>query len=142
MFIQPWDAALDDIEWQAWVADGHDFGLLSVDGLRGHAPIVVPTHFTVGKNTLLIHLARPNPVWKTIEVDPNVTCTVASDYAFVPGPWCAKPGTPLADGVPTSYYAAVQFTSNCGVWSASAPGRADHALPPSHPDHDLERTPL
>ena len=49
MFIQPWDAALDDIEWQAWVADGHDFGLLSVNGLLGHAPIVVPTHFTAGK---------------------------------------------------------------------------------------------
>ncbi|WP_333738529.1 FMN-binding negative transcriptional regulator [Streptomyces sp. IBSBF 2806] len=90
----------------------------------------------------MIHLARPNPVWKTIEIDPNVTFTVASDHAFVPGPWRAKPGTPLIDGVPTSYYAAVQFTSNCGVWSASAPGRADHALPPSHPDHDLERTPL
>ncbi|WP_333738517.1 hypothetical protein [Streptomyces sp. IBSBF 2806] len=46
MFIQPWDAALDDIERQTWVADGHDFGLLSVNGPRGHAPIVVPTHFT------------------------------------------------------------------------------------------------
>ena len=69
MFIQPWDAALDDTEWQTWIAHGHDFGILSVNGLLGHAPIVVPTHFTVDDTTLLVHLARPNPVWKTIEVD-------------------------------------------------------------------------
>jgi transcriptional regulator len=115
MFIQPWDAALDDAEWQTWIADGHHFGLLSVNGLLGHAPIVVPTHFTAAGSTLLIHLARPNPVWKTIEVDPNVTFTVTSDYAFIPGPWRAKPGTPPTDGVPTSYYAAVQFTCQATI---------------------------
>ncbi|MFG2353476.1 FMN-binding negative transcriptional regulator [Streptomyces sp. NPDC048521] len=110
MFIQPWDASLDDAEWQAWIAEGHDFGLLSVNGLPGDAPMTVPTHFTGDGNHLLIHLARPNPVWRTIEHDPNVTFTVIGDYAFIPGPWRAKPGTPPTDGVPTSYYAAVQFT--------------------------------
>ncbi|MEU1176798.1 FMN-binding negative transcriptional regulator [Streptomyces sp. NPDC005820] len=115
MFIQPWDTALDDAEWQTWIADGHDFGLLSVNGLPGHAPIVVPTHFTVDGSTLLIHPARPNPVWKTIEVDPNVAFTVTGDYAFIPGPWRAKPGIPPTDGVPTSYYAAVQFTCQATI---------------------------
>ncbi|RDD85044.1 FMN-binding negative transcriptional regulator [Streptomyces parvulus] len=110
MFIQPWDAALDDAEWQTWIAGGHDFGILSVNGLPGHAPVVVPTHFTVDGADLLVHLARPNPVWKAIDADPNVTFTVTSDYAFIPGPWRAKPGTEPTDGVPTSYYAAVQFT--------------------------------
>lgn len=38
MFIQPWDAALDEGEWQAWIADGHDFGQLSVNGLPGRPP--------------------------------------------------------------------------------------------------------
>ncbi|GGL84936.1 transcriptional regulator [Streptomyces anthocyanicus] len=99
MFIQPWDAALGDAEWQTWIADGHDFGILSVNGLLGHAPIVVPTHFTVDGTTLLVHLARPNPVWDTIEVDPNVTFTVTGDY----------------DSVPTSYYAAVQFTCQATI---------------------------
>ncbi|MEV6612328.1 FMN-binding negative transcriptional regulator [Streptomyces sp. NPDC051051] len=115
MFIQPWDAALDDAEWRTWIADGHDFGLLSVNGLLGQAPIVVPTHFTVDNADLLIHLARPHPVWKTIEVDPNVTFTVTGAYAFVPGPWRAGPGTPPTDGVPTSYYAAVQFTCQATI---------------------------
>ena len=110
MFIQPWDAGLDESEWQTWIAEGHDFGLLSVNGLPGHAPMVIPTHFTSDGNCLLVHLARPNPLWQTIEHDPNVTFTVIGDYAFIPGPWRAKPGTPPTDGVPTSYYAAVQFT--------------------------------
>ncbi|GAA2608097.1 FMN-binding negative transcriptional regulator [Streptomyces axinellae] len=109
MFIQPWDAALDEAEWQTWIAEGHDFGLLSVNGLPGHAPTTVPTHFVPDSSQLLIHLARPNPVWDSIEYDPNVTFTVIGDYAFVPGPWRAKPGTPPTEGVPTSYYAAVQF---------------------------------
>ncbi|GHH83757.1 transcriptional regulator [Kitasatospora indigofera] len=115
MFIQPWDAALDDAEWQAWIADGHDFGILSVNGLPGHPPTAVPTHFTTHDTALLIHFARPNPAWKAIEADPNVTFTVTGDYAFVPGPWRAKPGTPPNDGVPTSYYAAVQFTCRAAV---------------------------
>ncbi|MBP0932450.1 FMN-binding negative transcriptional regulator [Streptomyces sp. KCTC 0041BP] len=115
MFIQPWDAALDDAEWQTWIADGHDFGILSVNGLPGQPPVVVPTHFTAEGTTLLIHLARPNPVWKAIEADPNVTFTVTGDYAFVPGPWRAKPDIPPTDGVPTSYYAAIQFTCQATI---------------------------
>ncbi|MEU9361243.1 FMN-binding negative transcriptional regulator [Streptomyces sp. NPDC048301] len=115
MFIQPWDAALDDAEWRTWIADGHDFGILSVNGLPGQSPITVPTHFTVDGTALLIHLARPNPVWKAIEADPNVTFTVTGDYAFIPGPWRAKPDVLPTDGVPTSYYAAVQFTCRAAV---------------------------
>ncbi|MFW3470181.1 FMN-binding negative transcriptional regulator [Streptomyces microflavus] len=115
MFIQPWDAALDDAEWQSWIADGHDFGILSVNGPPGHAPVVVPTHFTVDGTALLVHLARPNPVWKVIETDLNVTFTVTGDYAFIPGPWRAKPGTEPTDGVPTSYYATVQFTCQATI---------------------------
>ncbi|MEU7302819.1 FMN-binding negative transcriptional regulator [Streptomyces sp. NPDC007206] len=115
MFIQPWDAGLDDAEWQAWIAEGHDFGILSVNGLPGHSPMTVPTHFTGDGSRLLIHLARPNPVWHAIEHDPHVTFTVIGDYAFIPGPWRAKPGIPLTDGVPTSYYAAVQFTCRAHI---------------------------
>ncbi|MFM9368423.1 FMN-binding negative transcriptional regulator [Streptomyces sp. Da 82-17] len=118
MFIQPWDAALDREEWQQWIADGHDFGQLSVNGPAGQAPAVVPTHFTVDGDDLLIHLARPNPVWRAIEQDPKVTFTVIGDYAFVPGPWRAGPALPPTDGVPTSYYAAVQFTCHAHLVDA------------------------
>ncbi|MER6817738.1 FMN-binding negative transcriptional regulator [Spirillospora sp. NPDC000708] len=111
MFIQPWDASLDDTEWQAWIAEGHDFGQLAANGPPGQPPAVVPTHFIVDGSDLLIHLARPNPVWKVLENDPNVAFTVVGDYAFVPGTWRAAPGIRPTDGVPTSYYAAVQF--NC-----------------------------
>ena len=116
MFIQPWDTSLDDAEWQTWIAEGHDFGVLSVNGPPGQAPVTVPTHFTGGDaGHLLIHLARPNPAWKAIEHDPHVTFTVIGDYAFVPGPWRAKAGTPPVDGVPTSYYSAVQFTCRAHI---------------------------
>jgi len=115
MLIHPWDAALDEAEWRDWLAEGHDFGQLSVNGLPGQPPAVVPTHFTCDGGELLIHLARPNPVWKAIERDPAVAFTVIGDYAYVPGPWRAKPGVPPTDGVPTSYYAAVQFSCRAAL---------------------------
>ncbi|MER5421048.1 FMN-binding negative transcriptional regulator [Streptosporangium roseum] len=115
MFIQPWDASLDEAEWHAWIAEGHDFGQLSVNGLPGRPPVVVPTHFTGDGPDLLVHLARPNPVWKAIDQDPNVVLTVIGDYAFIPGPWRAPAGIPPRDGVPTSYYTAVQFTCRAHI---------------------------
>ncbi|GAA0850553.1 FMN-binding negative transcriptional regulator [Streptosporangium amethystogenes subsp. fukuiense] len=115
MFIQPWDASLDEAEWQTWIADGHDFGQLAVNGLPGQPPVVVPTHFVCDGSDLLVHLARPNPVWKAIEHNPDVTFTVIGDYAFVPGTWRAAADVPPRDGVPTSYYAAVQFTCRAHV---------------------------
>ncbi|MFD9291930.1 FMN-binding negative transcriptional regulator [Streptomyces sp. NPDC060030] len=115
MLIQPWDAALDDAEWRQWIADGHDFGILGVNGPPGQGPVAVPTPFCTDAGRLLIHLARPNPVWKAVEQDANVTFTVVGDYAFVPGPWRAGPGTPPTDGVPTSSYAAVQFICRATV---------------------------
>ncbi|MEV6026657.1 FMN-binding negative transcriptional regulator [Streptomyces sp. NPDC052036] len=115
MFIQPWDAGLDEAEWTTWIADGHDFGLLSVNGLPGQAPVAVPTHFTPDAGHLLVHLARPNPVWTAIENDPDVLFTVFGDYAFIPGPWRAKTGIPPTDGVPTSYYTAVQFACRAHI---------------------------
>ena len=115
MLIHPWDAALDDAEWQRWIAEGHDFGLLVVNGLPGQPPATVPTHVARDGRDLLVHLARPNPVWRAIEHDPNVVLTVTGDYAFVPGPWRAPAGTPPQDGVPTSYYTAVQFVCRAAV---------------------------
>ncbi|GLX93912.1 hypothetical protein [Herbidospora sp. NBRC 101105] len=62
MFIQPWDASLDDAEWQAWIADGHDFGQLAVNGPPGGAPLVVPTHFIAdGPDLLTRQLAHFQP---------------------------------------------------------------------------------
>ena len=110
MLIHPWDAALDAAEWQDWVASTDRFGMLAVNNLDPtHAPVVVPTHFTVAGDELLIHLARPNPVWPHLEAATEVRLAVIGDYAYVPTYWRAKAGGPDEDGVPTSYYTAVQF---------------------------------
>jgi transcriptional regulator len=124
VLIHPWDAALDDEEWRAWLADGHDFGQLVVNGLPGQPPTVVPTHFCVDGTVLLVHLARPNPVWANIDADPNVVVTVVDDYAYVPTTWRAKAGGHDEDGVPTSYYAAVQLRCRAEVVDDPA-GKAD-----------------
>ena len=110
MLIHPWDAALDTAEWQEWLASTDRFGMLAVNNLDpAQAPLVLPTHFTVAGDELLIHLARPNPVWPHLEAAAEVRLAVIGDYAYIPTYWRAKAGGPDEDGVPTSYYAAVQF---------------------------------
>ena len=110
MLIHPWDAALDPAEWQGWLASTGRFGMLAVNNLDpAQAPVVLPTHFTLAGGELLIHLARPNPAWPHLEAATEVRMTVIGDYTYIPTHWRAKPGTPEQDGVPTSYYSAVQF---------------------------------
>jgi transcriptional regulator len=110
MLIHPWDAALDDAEWQEWLASHDHWGVLAVNNLdHAQAPLVLPLHFTVSGNELLMHLARPNPVWPHLEAAPEVRLSVHGDYAYIPTYWRAKAGGPDEDGVPTSYYTAVQF---------------------------------
>jgi transcriptional regulator len=110
MLIHPWDAALDAAEWRNWLAGTDRFGVLVVGSLeRDRAPVVVPTHFTLADRELLVHLARPNPVWPHLEAAAEVRLVVMGDYAFIPGYWRAAPGAPEDEGVPTSYYGTVQF---------------------------------
>lgn len=113
MLVHPWDAPANDAEWQRWLAD-HDFGQLAVNGLPGEPPHVQPTHFVYDadagpRGRVLLHLARPNPLWDALEADPDVVLSVVDDYVFVPGPWAAAPDVPAGHGVPTSFYAAVQL---------------------------------
>ena len=110
MLIHPWDASLNAAEWQEWVASTDRFGILAVNNLhQAAAPVMVPTHFTVAGDELLVHLARPNPVWPHLEAAAEVRLAVVGDYAYIPTYWRAKAGGPDEDGVPTSYYTAVQF---------------------------------
>lgn len=119
MLIHPWDEPHDDGEWQSWLAT-HDFGQLAVNGLPGEPPYVQPLHFVYDPGTgrqgeVIAHLARPNPVWPALDADPEVLLSVVDDYVFVPGAWQAAPGTPREHGVPTSFYAAVQFRCTARV---------------------------
>ena len=110
MLIHPWDAALDSEEWQDWLASTDRFGMLVVNNLDpAQAPLALPTHFTIAGEELLLHLARPNPVWAHLEAAAEVRLAVMGDYAYIPTYWRAKAGGPDEDGVPTSYYTAVQF---------------------------------
>lgn len=113
MLIHPWDAPAEDAEWRTWLA-AHDFGQLAVNGLDGEPPFVQPVHFSYaaepgGYGEALLHLARPNPLWRALEAAPRVTLSVVDDYAYIPGPWHAPEGAPTEHGTPTSYYAAVQL---------------------------------
>src|SRR4051794_35504712 len=84
--------------------------MLAVNNLDPvQAPMLLPLHFTMAGDELLIHMARPNPVWPHLEAATEVRLAVTGDYAYIPSYWRAKAGGPDEDGVPTSYYSAVQF---------------------------------
>jgi transcriptional regulator len=108
MLIHPWDEATR-AEWQDVLART-DFAQLVTAGLVDGFPVVVPTHFLYdGDATVLLHLARPNPVWAALEADPHAVLALTADYAYVEAAWNANPGTDPSVGVPTSYYTAVQL---------------------------------
>lgn len=108
MLIKRHDAAQDDGEWRAFLA-AHDFGELIASG-RGHdVPVVVPTHFIFdGAMEITLHLAKPNPVWERLEENPLAIVSVFGAYTYIPTGWNADAPVPPEEGVPTSYYAAVQ----------------------------------
>jgi len=110
VLIRPHDAALTDDEWKAFLRD-HDFGELIAPGADRDLPVVVPTHFVYdGERTVLLHLARPNPVWDALAERPRALLSVFGAYTFVPGHWHQD-----EYGVPTSYYAAVQLACDAEV---------------------------
>jgi transcriptional regulator len=114
MLIHPWDEATRD-EWQDLLRHV-DFGEVVTAGHVDGYPVVVPTHFLYdGDSTVLLHLARPNPVWRALELDPHVVLALSGDYAYVEAAWNADPGTDPTYGVPTSYYAAVQLLCTAEV---------------------------
>jgi transcriptional regulator len=112
VLIHPWDAATRE-EWAAVLA-AHDFGQLVTAGHVDGFPVVVPTHFHFdGDRTVLLHLARPNPVWRALDESPRVVLAVKADWTYVEAAWNAE-GDPTT-GVPTSYYTAVQLLGTAEV---------------------------
>jgi transcriptional regulator len=114
MLIHPWDEATR-ADWQGVLARS-DFGQLVTAGHVDGFPVVVPTHFLYdGDETVWLHLARPNPVWRALDADPHVVLALASDYAYVEAAWNANPGTDPDVGVPTSYYTGIQLLCTATV---------------------------
>jgi transcriptional regulator len=114
MLVHPWDASNDPAEWREFlVAQG--FGQLIAGGRDRDVAVVVPTQFVLDGETVLLHLARPNPVWKAIEENPAVLLSVAGDWAYIPSAWKAVGDEDPATGVPTTYYAAVQLRCEASI---------------------------
>jgi transcriptional regulator len=110
VLIRRHDEPLSDEEWHAFLAE-HDFGELIAPGAGRDLPIVVPTHFIFdGDKTVLLHLARPNPVWEALAERPRALLSVFGAYTFIPGHWNQD-----EYGVPTSYYAAVQLACDAEI---------------------------
>ena len=114
MLVHRWDSAVDDSEWQAFlVAQG--FGHLVAAGRGRDVPVVVPTQFVLDGSAVVLHLARPNPIWAAIDENPLVVLSVAGDWAYVPSTWKAIGDEDPRLGIPTTYYGAVQLTGPARV---------------------------
>jgi transcriptional regulator len=118
VLVHPWDAPFDEAEVWAFVRT-QGFGHLIAPGRRD-LPVVVPTQFIVddvtdGRPEILLHLARPNPVWAALEERPSALFAIAGDWAYVPSAWKAVGAEEPALGIPTTYYAAAQLVADVSV---------------------------
>jgi transcriptional regulator len=115
MIIRPSDRALTDEEWKE-VLRTHDFGTLIAPGAGRDLPVVSPSHFAYdGRETVVLHFVRDNPVWEALAERPRAVFSVVADYAYIPSYWNAGEEAPEEWGVPTSYYAAVQLTCDTRI---------------------------
>lgn len=108
MLIHGVDRGSED-EWRAFLA-AHPFGQLVAGGRGRDVPIVVPTQYILDGDELVLHLARPNPIWAAIEENAVVLLSVAGDWTYVPSDWKVIADEDARFGIPTTYYAAVQLT--------------------------------
>lgn len=117
MLVHPWDAPVDEGEVWAFVR-AQGFGHLVAPGRRA-VPVVVPTQFVLDEGDprpdVLLHLARPNPIWTALEENSTVVMSVAGDWAYVPAAWKAVEGEDPRLGIPTTYYAAAQLVGDAEV---------------------------
>lgn len=110
MLIHPWDAAIADDEWLAFVR-AYEWGVLIAAGRGRDVPVAVPTQFVLADpSTVLLHLARPNPIWAAIDENPAVLLVVSGDWAYIPAAWKTIGEEDPRLGIPTTFYASVQLT--------------------------------
>ena len=115
MLIHPWDAGDSEQEWTDFVRS-QGFGHLVAAGRNRDVPVVVPTQFAlVSTSSVVLHLARPNPIWEALAENPRVVLSVAGDWAYIPAAWKAIGEEDPRMGVPTTYYAAVQLIADAQV---------------------------
>jgi len=115
VYIAPADRPVDDAQVRAFL-EAQGFGhLVAGGGPDRPVPVVVPTQYVLDGDDLLVHLARPNPIWTALEENPVVVLSVAGDWAFIPSAWKAIGDEDPALGIPTTYYGAVQVEADAEV---------------------------
>jgi transcriptional regulator len=115
VLIHPWDAGQDEEEWFGFVR-AQQFGHLVAAGRDREVPVVVPTQFALpAPDLVVLHLARPNPVWRALEENPTVLLSVAGDWSYIPAAWKAIGEEDPSYGIPTTYYAAVQLVGRAEI---------------------------
>ncbi|MCW2497953.1 FMN-binding negative transcriptional regulator [Jatrophihabitans sp.] len=115
MLIHPWDAGSGEDEWMHFVR-AQGFGQLIAAGRGRDLPVVVPTQFAlVSPGEVVLHLARPNPLWAALAENSRALLSVAGDWAYIPAAWKAIGEEDPRLGVPTTYYAAVQLVVEATV---------------------------
>jgi transcriptional regulator len=115
MLFRPHDTPFDSDEWRAFLRE-HDFGQLIAAGVGRTVPVIFPAHFVYdGETTILLHLARANPILTALAENPVAVMAVIGAYTYIPTDWNAHQGQPVEYGIPTSYYAAVQVTGTCEI---------------------------
>ena len=115
MLIHPWDAGRSEPEWVEFV-QAQGFGHLVAAGRDRDVPVVVPTQFALNSPVeVVLHLARPNPIWSALAENPAVVLSVAGDWSYIPTYWKVIDDEDPRLGVPTTYYAAVQLVADASV---------------------------
>lgn len=116
MLIHPWDEPTSQTQWIEFVRR-QGFGQLVATGLDQLAAVIVPTQYALlSPQDVVLHLARPNPIWRAIEQNPTVTLSVAGEWAYIPSDWKAIGEEDPRRGIPTTFYAAVQLTCHATVF--------------------------
>ena len=117
MLIHAWDRG-DPQEALAYVR-ATEFGLLIAAGRDRTIPVVVPTQFVlVDDGTVVLHLARANPIFPAIAENSRVILSVTGDWSYIPAAWTAIADEDPASGIPTTYYASVELRCTAEVLDA------------------------
>ncbi|MEM9464752.1 MAG: FMN-binding negative transcriptional regulator [Actinomycetota bacterium] len=115
MLIRRHDDGTDDPErWRRFVVD-QGFGHLVAAGTNRPVPVVVPTQFVLSGDAIVLHLARPNPIFECLAENDRCLVSVAGDWSYIPGAWKAVGDEDPRFGVPTTYYGAVQLSGRAIV---------------------------
>lgn len=114
MLIHRWDQADDAAECHAFL-EHQGFGHLVASGRTRDVAVVVPTQYTLDEGAIVLHLAKPNPIWDAIAENPLVVLSVAGDWAYIPSHWKVIGDEDPRMGIPTTYYAAAQVTARATV---------------------------